>query len=337
MSENSFRAFPESRCTPLNACAAQSHSQSQPHSQSLGVLAAFAGLVQVPTTQPALPTVPTQVSVDTLLSPSRTTAPPAQVAVVVNSTPAPVPARHPLSLMHAEYEALTSQSQSPLPQSSPNEPASASAVPLALKPANEILVPLPLKETRPNTPFLPSHSASRVDASAASSSMAVMAAHFSTNPHKSCSRKHRAERANSPVKSAAKQEVQSAPVLAHTAIRAFTKSAAAVAATASSALPILSSSSTHANLQQFALPHLSDLSLSLRSSQIVAMSANSEFLSATHPERASTLRVKTLRLQAVASRVEDVILVEEDLPPPFPPPLPPPQLAPQNVSRDECL
>ena len=241
-----------------------------------------------------------------------------------------MPARHPLWLTNAEYEALTSQSQSPLLQSSPGGPASASTVPLALEPANKILVPPSSKETRPNTPFLPSHSASRVDDSDASSSMAVMAVRVSMKPHKSCSRKHRAESANSPVKCAAKQAAKSALVLSHIATRVLPKSAAAAAATASAALSSSSSSSTHTNLKQFALAHSSDLSLWQRPSQIFALSAKFEFLPAARPERASTLRVETLRLLAVASRVVAVILVEED----WPPPLPPPQSAPQSVLQN---
>ena len=132
------------------------------------------------------------------------------------------------------------------------------------------------------------------------------------------------------MKSAAKKAAQSAPLLAHTAIRAFTKSAAAAAATASSALPIASSSSTHANLQQFALPHSSFSSLSKRQSQIATMSASSELLAAGCPERAFTLRAETLRLLAAASLVEPVLEVEEDRPPP----LPPPQSAPQGVQQN---
>ena len=178
------------------------------------------------------------------------------------SGPSPLrPARHPLSLTRAEYEALTSQSQSPLPQTSPGEPASASAVPLSPEPADEILVPPPSEETRPYTPLLPSHSASRVDASAASSSTAVITAHSRS---KSCSRMRRAKRAYSRVKSAAKQAAPSRPVLPYTATRVSTKSAAAAAATASSALPMASNLSTHAKLQQFAYPPSRYSSLSLQ-------------------------------------------------------------------------
>ena len=180
------------------------------------------------------------------------TAAPFAPADVVVSGPSPLSlACHPLSLTLAESKALTSQSQSQVPQTAPCEPAIASFVPLSPETSNEILVPPPSEEIRPYTPLLPSHAASRVDASAASSSTAVITAHSTS---KSCSLMRRAERANSRVKSVARQAAPSGPVLSYTVTRVSTKLAAAAAATASSALPMASNSSTHANLQQFAYP-----------------------------------------------------------------------------------
>lgn len=55
---------------------------------------------------------------------------------------------------------------------------------------------------------------------------------------------------------------------------------------------------------------------------------------AMRPERALNLRLQTSLLPAVTSRVETVIVVEDNLPPPLPPlPLPPPPLSPFIVSR----
>ena len=158
-------------------------------------------------------TVSTRILVDTPISPSRTAATHALADVVVRTTPVHVPARHPLSLTRAEHEALTLQSQSPLSKSSPNDPASASAVPFAPTRANKVFVPKPSEETRPYTVPLLSHSASHEDVSTASSATAVMAAHSSPKPHKSRSRKRRAEQANLFVKSATRQAAPSGPVL----------------------------------------------------------------------------------------------------------------------------
>ena len=191
----------------------------------------------------------------------------------------------------------------------------------------------PSEQTWPYIPPLPSPSASRADASAAFST-AVMAAHSSPKLHKRRCRMHRAERANSPVKIAAKQAAPNGPVLSYSGTFALTKSAAAAAATAACALLIASSSSTHANLQQLALLHSSDSSLSKRQSLIATMSASSELLAAMRPERAFTLHVEMLRLVAVASRVKPVLQVEKNRPPPLPPSLPLPQSAPQNAHQN---
>ena len=198
-----------------------------------------------PTSQPALPTGAAQVSVDMPSSASRTAVPPAPAEAEVIGTPVSKPARYPLSLTRAEYEAHYSQSH--LPQ---------------VQPANEAVVPPHTEKIRPNTHRLPSPDVSRACAAAATSSTTVSAAHSSPKLHMPRSRKRRAVIASPSAESAAKQATSSDPVLPHPATRASTKSAAVTAVAAPSAVPTASSTSTHANLQQFALPPSRDSSLS---------------------------------------------------------------------------
>ena len=96
----------------------------------------------------------------------------------------------------------------------------------------------------------------------------VAAARSSSNPHKTRSRKRRAEVASPPAKSAAKQATTNAPVLPYPATRSSTKSTTGVTFSAGTSFAELFAavskaprSSTHAVLQQFARPPSRELSV----------------------------------------------------------------------------
>ena len=206
-------------------------------------------------------------------------------------------ARHPLALTRAEYEAQYSQLHPPQVQS-----------------AHEVAVPLQTEETRPNTPRLPSLDASCASAAAPSSSTTVSAAHSNSKLHKTRSRKRRAEIAD-PSAEFAKQAT-SGPVLSYPATHVSAKSAAAAVVAAPSDVLKTSSSSTHANLKQFALTPSRDSSESLhRPLQIVEPTSSSEPPAAVQPSRASTPSVEPFAPPAATSSTNPLIVLDDDTPP----------------------
>ena len=285
------------------ASCAHSQSQVKPISQSSSVPAVSSGATPALTSDPAPPTVAAQVSVVAPSYANRTAAPPASAEAEVSGTPAPRPARHPLSLTQAEYEAEYSQSHLPQVQS-----------------PNEAVDPQQTEEIRPNTPYLPSPEVSRTCAAASSSYTTVSAAHSSPKLRTPRSRKRRTEIASPSAESAAKQATPSGPVLPHPATRASPKSAAvtAVAAVvAPSAVPKASSTSTPSNLLPFALPPSRDSSLSpQRPLRIAEPNSSSESLAVSEPGRASTTRVQLPAPPAAASSTEPVIVLDDDDTPP---------------------
>ena len=99
--------------------------------------------------------------------------------------------------------------------------------------------------------------------------------------------------------------------------RSSAKAAAAAAVTAPSTLPKPSSAPTYANLQQFALVHSRDLSLSPQHSlQIVEAPESSETLAAVRCESEVRSHLQTPPISAAApSTVETIVLADTPTPP----------------------
>ena len=179
-------------------------------------------------------------------------------------------------------------------QMSPVEPASASTEAPSPAPAaatvSEPVSAQPLSSLagpRPGTPTLKTLSAVSVSASAAFSTTAVMPAHTSPKPHQPRSFKLRVGSVSSPSVTTQMQPALSSPVRGYPVTQKSAKAAAAAAVTAPSTLPKPSSAPTHADLQQFALVHSSDSSLSpQRPLEIVVASESHETLAAVCCESA---------------------------------------------------
>ena len=175
-------------------------------------------------------------------------------------------------------------------------------------------LPSSLVRLRPGTSTLPTYSAVKVSVSAASSSTAVMLAHTRPKPHHPRSFKRRAGSVSSPGVAAQKQPALRSPVRGYPVTRSSAKAAAAAAVTAPSRLPMPSSAPTHADLQQFALVHSRDSSLSL---QIVEVPESSENLAAVRCESEVPSRLQTPPLSAAAPSTVATIVIDETPTPPL--------------------
>ena len=249
---------------------------------------------------------------------------PTTVEAAVSVQPPARSSRHPLSLPSAEYEALMLQSPQSPPQMSPVEPASASTKSPAPAPSAATVSkpvsaqpPSSLAGLRPGTPTLPTTSAVNVSVSAASSSTAVIVAHTSPKPHQPRSFKRRAGSMSSPSVTTQKQPALSSSVRGYPVTRSSAKAAAAAAVTAPTTLPIPSSAPTHADLQQFALVHSSDSSLSpQRPLQIVEAPQSAETIAAVRCESEVPSRSQTPPLSAaLPSTVTTIVLDDTPTPP----------------------
>ena len=194
-------------------------------------------------------------------------------------------------------------------------PAPAPAAATVSEPVSAQL-PSSLAWLRPGTLTLPTPSAVNVSVSAASSSTVVMPAHTSPKPHQPRSFKRRAGSVSSPNVTAQKQPALSSPMRGYPVTRSSAKAAAAAAVTTPSTLPKPSSAPTHADLQQFALVHSRDSSLSPQHPlQIVDTPKISETLAAVRCESEVPSRSQTPLFAAAPSTVATIILDDTPTPP----------------------
>ena len=167
-----------------------------------------------------------------------------------------------------------------------------------------------LDGVRPGTSTVPTPSSVSVSLSAVSSSTAVMNVHTSSKPYQPRSFKRRNGSVSSPSVAAQKQPALSSRVRGYFVTRSSAKAAVAAVVTVPSTLPKLSSAPTQVYLQQFALVHSPDSSLSpQRPLQIVEASESPETLAAVRCESAVPSRSQTFPLSAsVPSTVATIVL-----------------------------
>ena len=117
---------------------------------------------------------------------------------------------------------------------------------------------------------------------------------------------------SSPSVKAQKQTALSSPVRGYSVTRSSAQAAAVAAVTDSSTLPKPSSAPTHDDLQQFALVHSSDSSLSpQRPLQILETSKSPDILAALRCEIAVPSRSQTFPLSAAAPSTVATIVLDD--------------------------
>ena len=260
--------------------------------------------------RPQAPLPPPDSSSDT----ERAATPIPTAVAAASSTPAPGLAPHPIALSRAEYHARSAPTHPPRGQKcgkAPTPPTSQDQ-----QPESAGAEPEQYKTPRPTTPSLPAPTPSQTSVASGSSSTTIAPAQKSPKPRESRLRKRRTEDASPPAVSVAKLASTSGEVVPHPATRAATKPTTATSFTACAlstepltTVPKLTSSASHADLQQFTRPPSRESSESPRHPlQIAEPQARGD--------RTPTRRNRPTALPGVTSSAEPVIVLEDEDSPP---------------------